>query len=110
MAKSEKKHKRLARLKERFGKWRLNLWRLLTIVVFVYTLLLIGSTVVKIIRTQIDIHNLEGERADYLRSIQADSTIIEQLKHDEFLEQYARENYNMERKGETNYMFNRKER
>ena len=69
---------------------------------------MLGRSVVKIVRTQIDIHNLETERDGYLRSIAADSTVIEQLKHDEFLEQYARERYNMERKGETNYMFNSK--
>ena len=108
MGKTKRGNKTISRFKERLGKLQLNLWRLLTIVVFIYTLILIGRSVVKIVRTQIDIHNLETERDGYLRSIAADSTVIEQLKHDEFLEQYARERYNMERKGETNYMFNSK--
>ncbi len=108
MGKTKRGTTAISKFKERVGKLQVNMWRLLTIVVFVYTLVLIGGSVVKIVRTQIDIHNLESEREGYLRSIAADSTIIEQLKHDEFLERYARERYNMERKGETNYLFNSK--
>lgn len=108
MGKGDKHSKRVAKLKERFGKLQLNMWRLLTAVVFIYTMVLIGRSVVKIIRTEIDINRLESQREEYLHSIATDSITIEHLKHDEYLEQYARERYNMERKGETVYLFNSK--
>ena len=46
------------------------------------------------------INELETEQAIYRRSIEEDSTLLERLKYDEYLEQYAREQYRMQRPGE----------
>lgn len=43
---------------------------------------------------------LNEEKARYEESIRKDSLLIEQLKNDEFLEQYARERYFMQRPNE----------
>ena len=50
------------------------------------------------------IRELERQRTYYLEKIAEDSTLIERLKNDAFLEQYAREHYLMKRQGETIYI------
>ena len=47
---------------------------------------------------------LEREKALYEEKIARDSALIEQLKQDDFLEQYAREHFHMQRKGEKVYI------
>ena len=47
---------------------------------------------------------LEEQRDYYLQKIAEDSTILENLKDDRYLEQYAREHYLMKRKDETIYL------
>ena len=54
------------------------------------------------IRSQIRV--LEREKALYEEKIARDSALIEQLKQDDFLEQYAREHFHMQRKGEKVYI------
>ena len=49
------------------------------------------------------IRELERQRTYYLEKIAEDSTLIERLKNDAFLEQYAREHYLMKRRGEQIY-------
>lgn len=50
------------------------------------------------------IHTLEEQRDYYLNRIAEDSALIENLKYDQFLEQYARENFLMRRDGEHIYI------
>lgn len=79
-------------------------WRILTIVVSVFTLFIIGSSVWSIILSKIEISRLEKEKAEYLQSIQQDSLLLEELKYNEHLEKFAREHYNMHRKDEKVYI------
>ncbi len=79
-------------------------WRILTIVISVFTLFIIGRSAVSIVKSRVEIHRLERQKAKYLESIAADSTIIEQLKYNEYLERFAREKFNMQRKGERVYI------
>ncbi len=78
--------------------------RAITVVVILFTLFLIGRTTLSIIRTYAAIHRLEVERDGYLQSIAEDSTLIEQLRYDEYLEKYAREHYHMQRRNEHVYI------
>ena len=51
-----------------------------------------------------DIAILEQERAIYRARIEQDSTLLEELKYDDNLEQFARERYRMQRRGEKVYI------
>lgn len=75
-------------------------WRIIVIAVVLLGIILIGRPLVSLVRTSIEIRQLNKERALYMESIRKDSLLIENLKNDEFLEQYAREKYFMQGKGE----------
>ena len=79
-------------------------WRALTIVVTVLTLFIIGKSVISIVKSKRHINRLERQKSDYLQKIAADSTMLEQLKSDEFLEKFSLERYNMQRKDERIYI------
>ena len=79
-------------------------WRTLTIVVSIFTLFIIGKSVISITKSKRHINRLERHKSSYLQKIAADSTMLEQLKSDEFLEKFARERYNMQRKDEKIYI------
>ncbi len=53
------------------------------------------------------IFKLEQQRDYYLDRIREDSTLLENLKDDAFLEQYAREHYLMKRDGEQIYVLSK---
>lgn len=82
-------------------------WRILTIVVSVLTLFIIGRSVISIIRSQHHINILEREQREYLNRIAEDSIMLNNLKDDQYLEKFARERYNMQRKGERIYIMER---
>jgi cell division protein FtsB len=75
-------------------------WRIIVVSVVVLGIILIGRPLFSLIRTSIEIRELNKEKAVYEASIRRDSLLIENLKNDEFLEQYAREKYFMQGKGE----------
>ena len=50
------------------------------------------------------INALEVQETYYRQKIAEDSTVLENLKNDRYLEQYAREHYLMKRKEETIYL------
>lgn len=75
-------------------------WRIILVSVVILGIILIGRPLFSFIRTSIDIRKLNKEKAIYEASIRRDSLLIESLKNDEFLEQYAREKYFMQGKGE----------
>ena len=82
-------------------------WRILTIVVSVLTLFIIGRSVISIIRSQHHINILEREQREYLNRIAEDSIMLNNLKDDQYLEKFARERYNMQRKDERVYIIER---
>ena len=75
-------------------------WRIILVSVVVLGLILIGRPLISLIRTSLEIRELNREKAIYEAEIRRDSLLIENLKNDEFLEQYAREKYFMQGKGE----------
>lgn len=75
-------------------------WRIILVSVVMLGIILIGRPLVSLIRTSIEIRELNKEKALYEASIRRDSALIENLKNDDFLERYAREKYFMQGKGE----------
>ncbi len=75
-------------------------WRITLIAAVVLGFILIGRPLISLIRTSLEIRELNKEKAIYEASILRDSLLIENLKNDEFLERYAREKYFMQGKGE----------
>lgn len=82
-----------------------RLW-IITIIVFVIFIAFFdpGRNLIDRMRLKEDINELERQKEYYLEKIAADSAMIENLKDDDFLEQYAREKYLMKRAGEVVYI------
>ena len=81
------------RLGERF-------WITLTPAIILFTLFIIGRNLLTVIKSYRRIHLLEHEKALYEKRIAEDSILLEKLQYDEYLEQYAREHYHMQRPNE----------
>ena len=75
-------------------------WRIILASAIILGIILIGRPLISLIRTRIEIRQLNREKAIYEASIRRDSLLIENLKNDEFLERYAREKYFMQGKNE----------
>lgn len=82
-----------------------RLW-IITIIVFVIFIAFFdpGRNLIDRMRLKEDIKELEQQKEYYLEKIAADSAMIENLKDDDFLEQYAREKYLMKRAGDVVYI------
>lgn len=78
-------------------------WRIITIVISALTLFIIVQSAWSIIRSKREINRLNRLQEQYQRQIDADSTLLNRLQYDEYLEQYARERYNMQRPNEQVY-------
>lgn len=79
-------------------------WIAFTVVVSMFTLYFVAGNVINIIRLHSRMSALGREKKRYLQSIEADSTLIERLKYDEYLEAYARERFHMQRPDEDVYI------
>ena len=75
-------------------------WRIVVVSAVILGFILIGRTLISLIKTRREIRQLNREKALYEASIRRDSLLIENLKNDEFLERYAREKYFMQGKNE----------
>ena len=76
----------------------------LTAVIFIYTAVVIVRNLVVIVRVNSRISNLEEQYDLYRSRVDQDSTLLEQLKYDEYLEQFAREKFHMQRADEHIYI------
>ncbi|MEG1611730.1 MAG: septum formation initiator family protein [Alistipes sp.] len=85
----------------RFGR---KSWIVATIVILIFTIFVVGRNVLHAVKIRREIGVLERERDRYQQRIEQDSTLIEQLKYDDYLEEYARENYHMQRAEEHVYI------
>ncbi len=79
-------------------------WIVLTVAVAVLTSYVIGRNLLHIWNVSRDIAALNREAEGYRASIEADSTLLERLQYDDYLEEFAREQYNMLRPGEELYI------
>ena len=81
-----------------------RLW-LISIVVFGLLIVVFDkNNLIEAWRLKQKINALEVQETDYRQKIAEDSTVLENLKNDRYLEQYAREHYLMKRKEETIYL------
>jgi cell division protein FtsB len=97
--------------KEFFGKifgWVNGPYKAFAIVVFVLLLVMFGSDVKEMVGVRAEISKLTERKEQLRQQIEADSTLLENLKDPEFLEKFARENYLMRREGEEVYIIEKK--
>ncbi len=81
-----------------------RLW-VITIAVFVLVVAVFDkNNLIEAWRLRQKINELEAQKEYYQQKITEDSTILEHLRDDDFLERYAREHYLMKRKDETIYL------
>lgn len=80
------------------------LWLGATAVIFIYTAVVTVRNLVIIVRVNSRIARLEKQYYLYRGRIDQDSTLLEQLKYDEYLEQFAREKFHMQRANENIYI------
>ncbi len=71
-------------------------WIGATLLIVILTLSVVGRNVVHAIRIKRQINALEREKAAYQDRIAEDSTLLEHLRYDEYLEEYAREHYRLQ--------------
>ena len=87
-------------MKITFGR---RFWIVTTAIIVLFTLIFVGKNVLRAIRIKREVVQLEQE-ADYFKGrITSDSTLGERLKYDDYLEEYAREKYGMQRPNEDVY-------
>ena len=81
-----------------------RLW-LISIVVFGLLIVVFDkNNLIEAWRLKQKINALEVLETNYRQKIAEDSTVLENLKNDRYLDQYAREHYLMKRKEETIYL------
>lgn len=83
---------------------RKMIMRIVTTIIMIPILIVIVRNVYHALVIHSQIATLDREAEMYRESIKADSTLLEGLKHNDRLEEYARENYYMQKKGEKIYI------
>lgn len=81
-----------------------RMWQVLTAVIIIYTAMLTVRNLVRMVKIQSRISLLEEQRDFFQQRISEDSTLLERLNYDEYLEQYAREKFHMQRPNEYIYI------
>ncbi|WP_295940400.1 septum formation initiator family protein [uncultured Alistipes sp.] len=79
-------------------------WVAATALIVIVTLFVVGRNALHAVQIKRQISDLEQEKARYRERITQDSTLLEQLQYDDYLEEYAREHYHMQGPGEHVYI------
>ena len=79
-------------------------WIVLTAIIVVFSVFVIGRNALHAVKIKRQINALERERSFYVEKIVQDSSLLEQLRYDDYLEEYAREHYHMQRRNEHVYI------
>ncbi len=79
-------------------------WIIAVFIAVVVMIFLSGSYIVECFRLRREISALEDQIEMYRDKIAEDSIMLENLKYDEYIEAYAREHYNLQKKSETVYI------
>ncbi len=85
------------------AKWSKMLWIALTAVVVGFTAYVVLRNLIHIGKQAGELRRLRREAALYREQIEQDSTLIEHLRYDDYLEEYARERFHMQRRNERVY-------
>ncbi|MCR2031316.1 FtsB family cell division protein [Alistipes timonensis] len=88
-------------MKIQFGR---KFWIVATAAIVVFTVFMVGRNALHAVKIKRQINVLTRERAYYSEKIEQDSALLERLRYDDFLEEYARENYHMQRRDEHVYI------
>ena len=75
----------------------LRFWWIATGIVVLFTLVFVGQNLLHVLSLKRDITKLEDEEEAYLEKNERDSTLVNQLRYDDYLEEYAREQFGMRR-------------
>ena len=86
------------------GKLTKKIWQIAMGVVIVYTAVLIVRNLFTVITVKHRMSRLEEQGEQFQARITEDSTMLENLKYDEYIEAYAREHYNLQKRDETVYI------
>lgn len=78
-------------------------WIAATAVILVFTAFVVGRNAVHAVKIKRQIAALTREKEQYRVKIERDSTLIERLRYDDYLEEYARERFRMQRRDEQVY-------
>lgn len=80
-------------------------WMTLTIVIAICTVIVSISTIIGMLRTRSNRKDVEQKISMLEHKLEVDSIFIERISNSpEFMEEYARETFHMQRKGETVYI------
>lgn len=79
-------------------------WVTVTVVVVLFTGFVVARNLVHAFKIKRQVNALERDREIYLEKIRQDSTLIERLRYDDYLEEYARMNFRMQRRDEQIYI------
>lgn len=79
-------------------------WIVVTVVAACFSVSVLARNCIHAYKISRHIRSLEREQAVYRDRIAQDSALLEQLRYDEYLEQYAREHYHMQRRNEHVYI------
>lgn len=79
-------------------------WIAATAVIVVVTLFVVGRNLVHAVKIKRQINAQEREKEYYRTRIAQDSTLLERLQYDDYLEEFARDNYRMQRRDEHVYI------
>lgn len=79
-------------------------WVASTAVIVLFTCFVVVRNAVHAVKIKRQINALLRDRVRYVEKIARDSALIEQLRYDDYLEEYAREHYRMQRRGEDVYI------
>ena len=88
-------------MKIQFGR---RFWIAATAAIVVFTVFMVGRNALHAVKIKRQINLLTREQAYSTEKIGQDSALLERLQYDDYLEEYARENYHMQRRGEHVYI------
>lgn len=79
-------------------------WIAATAFIIIFTIFIVGRNALHALKIKRQIKVLTREQVYYREAIERDSALLEQLRYDDYLEEYAREHYRMQRRDEHVYI------
>ena len=86
------------------GNFTNKIWKVAIAVIIIYTAVLTVRNLITVITVKHRMWGLEDQKEAFQARITEESTMLEHLKYDEYLEQYARERFHMQRPNEYIYI------
>ena len=86
------------------GNFTNKIWKIAMAVIIIYTAVLTVRNLITVVTVKHRMWRLEDQKEAFQTRITEDSTMLEHLKYDEYLEQYARERFHMQRPNEFIYI------